>query len=111
MKHERRKQAVRMHLKGTGPMRIAELTGLSWPTVRVAIDLYLAGGWKALKHKEGGRRKGQGRSLSAVQEARLRRMICEKRPEQSGFLYSAQASALAFAPATFLMLERLPSAR
>ena len=82
VKHERRKQAVRMHLKGTGPMRIAELTGLSWPTVRVAIDLYLAGGWKALKHKEGGRRKGQGRSLSAVQEARLRRMICEKRPEQ-----------------------------
>jgi transposase len=82
VKHERRKQAVRLHLKGKGPMEIAELTGLTWPTVRVAIDLYEAGGWKALKYRQVGRRKGQGRKLDEQQEARVRRMINEKRPEQ-----------------------------
>jgi transposase len=41
--HERRKQVVRLHRKGHGVMRIAELTGLSYPTVRKAIDLYEAG--------------------------------------------------------------------
>jgi len=82
VKHERRKQVVRLHLKGKGPMEIAELTGLTWPTVRVAIDLYDAGGWKALKYRQVGRRQGQGRMLSTDQEARVRRMINEKRPEQ-----------------------------
>ena len=41
--HERRKQVVRLHRKGYGVMRIVELTGLSYPTVRKAIDLYR--GW------------------------------------------------------------------
>jgi transposase len=82
VKHERRKQVVRLHLKGKGPMEIAELTGLTWPTVRTAIDLYENGGWKALKYRQVGRRKGQGRTLDAQQEARVRRMINEKRPEQ-----------------------------
>lgn len=82
VKHERRKQAVRLHLKGKGPMEVAELTGLTWPTVRVAIDLYKAGGWSALKYRKVGRRKGQGRKLEQQQELRIRRMINEKRPEQ-----------------------------
>jgi hypothetical protein len=37
--HERRKQVVRLHRKGQGVMRIVELTGLRYPTVRKAIDL------------------------------------------------------------------------
>jgi DNA-binding NarL/FixJ family response regulator len=37
--HERRKQVVRLHRKGHGVMRIVDLTGLSYPTVRKAIDL------------------------------------------------------------------------
>jgi transposase len=40
--HERRKQVIRLHLKGHKVMRIVELTGLSWPTVRGAIDRYEA---------------------------------------------------------------------
>ncbi len=82
VKHERRKQVVRLHLKGKGPMEIAELTGLTWPTVRVAIDEYTQGGWRALKYRQVGRRKGQGRMLEVQQELRVRRMINEKRPEQ-----------------------------
>lgn len=32
--HERRKQVVRLHRKGYGVMRVVELSGLSYPTVR-----------------------------------------------------------------------------
>ena len=39
--HERRKQVVRLHNKGYKVMKIAEMTGLTYPTVRSAIDLYL----------------------------------------------------------------------
>ncbi len=47
--HERRKQVVRLHLAGTAVMQIVGLTGLSYPTVRKAIDLFADGGWPALK--------------------------------------------------------------
>lgn len=80
--HERRKQVVRLHRKGHGVMAIVELTGLSYPAVRRAIDLYEAGGAAALKPAARGRAPGQGRSLSSAQEQLVRRTICEKRPEQ-----------------------------
>ncbi len=80
--HERRKQVVRLHLRATGVMQIVTLTGLSYPTVRKAIDLFDAGGWAAIKPAARGRSKGDGRLLSAQQEASVRRTICDKRPEQ-----------------------------
>jgi transposase len=63
-------------------MRIAELTGLTWLSVRRAIDRYEAEGAAGLKPRERGRSPGDGRSLSAEQEGHIRRLICEKRPEQ-----------------------------
>lgn len=42
--HERRKQVVRLHRKGFSVMRIVELSGLSYPTVRGVIDRYEDGG-------------------------------------------------------------------
>ena len=80
--HERRNQVVRLHLRGTAVMEIAALTGLSYPTVRKAIDLFVAGGWSAIKPAARGRSAGDGRLLSAQQEASVRRTICDKRPEQ-----------------------------
>ncbi len=80
--HERRKQVVRLHLRGTAVMEIAALTGLSYPTVRKAIDLFVVGGWSAIKPAPRGRSAGDGRLLSAAQEASVRRTICDKRPEQ-----------------------------
>jgi transposase len=80
--HERRKQVVRLHRKGHGVMRIVELTGLSYPTVRACVDRFAAGGVAAIAPAARGRRSGQGRSLSAAQEQLIRRTICEKRPEQ-----------------------------
>jgi hypothetical protein len=81
--HERRKQVIGLHKKRYGVMQIVELTNLSWPTVRVAIDLYEAGGMAALKPKERGKKSGEGRSLTPGQEAQIQKLIADQRPEQS----------------------------
>jgi hypothetical protein len=59
--HERRKQVVRLHLRGTAVMQIVSLTGLSNRTLRNGIDLYKAGdAWprsrprRALEPRSGG---------------------------------------------------------
>lgn len=80
--HEWRKQAVRLHRKRHGVTAIMELTGLSYPTVRRAIDLFEAGGAAALKPAAPARAPSQGQSLSTEHEDRVRRTICDKRPEQ-----------------------------
>jgi transposase len=80
--HERRKQVVRLHRKGIGVMRIVELVGLAYPTVRGVIDRYQQGGVGAIKPAQRGKRAGQGRSLSEAQEGTIRQIICDKRPEQ-----------------------------
>lgn len=80
--HERRKQVVRLHRKGHGVMAIVDMTGLSYPAVRLAIDLYEEGGFAALKPTPRGRSSGEGRTLTAEQEDAIRRTICDKRPEQ-----------------------------
>ncbi|MCS6762918.1 MAG: IS630 family transposase [Candidatus Protistobacter heckmanni] len=80
--HERRKQVVRLHRKGYGVMAIAELTGLSYPAARLAIDLYEEGGAAALKPHPRARTPGDGRRLNVDQEEAIRRTICDKRPEQ-----------------------------
>lgn len=63
-------------------MRIVELVGLTYPTVRAAIDRYEQGGAAAIKPAQRGKRAGQGRSLTEEQEVRIRQIICDKRPEQ-----------------------------
>lgn len=77
-----RKQAVRLHRKGMPVMQIVTATGLSWPGVRAALDLYEAGGMAALKPAIRGKKPGTGRSLTAAQEHTIRTIICDKRPEQ-----------------------------
>lgn len=80
--HERRKQVVRLHKQGIKIMQIVTMTGLSYPTVRCAIDLFDAGGWGAIRPAVRGRTRGDGRVLSAAQEDTIQRMIIDKRPEQ-----------------------------
>jgi transposase len=63
-------------------MKIVKLSGLSWPAVRAALDLYASGGWKALQPDTPGRKQGTGRLLTDEQEAQIKKMICDKRPEQ-----------------------------
>ena len=80
--HERRKQVIRLHRRGHNKASIMDQTGLSRDAVDVAIDLYGEGNWNALKPKPQGKPMGTGRRLTADQEAQVRRLICEKRPEQ-----------------------------
>lgn len=80
--HERRKQVVRLHKRSTKIMKIVDVTGLSYPTVRRTIDLYEQGGWAAIVPADRGRDMGDARILSAEQEAMIRKTICDKRPEQ-----------------------------
>jgi transposase len=80
--HERRKQVVRLHKKAIKIMQIVSMTGLSYPTVRATIDLFLMGGWSAIRPANRGRARGDGRCLSEIQEELIRRTIIDKRPEQ-----------------------------
>jgi len=80
--HERRKQVIRLHKRGFGVMQIVNLSGLSWPAVHTALDLYKQGGWRALKPRPPGRKQGTGRALDEDQEAKIKKLICDKRPEQ-----------------------------
>ena len=80
--HERRKQVVRLHKKGIKIMQIVAMTGLSYPPVRAAIDLFESGGWAAIRPAPRGRAQGDARVLSPVQEQAIQRMIIENRPEQ-----------------------------
>jgi transposase len=80
--HERRKQVVRLYKQGTKVMQIVTMTGLSYPTVRSAIDLFEAGGWSAIRPAVRGRTRGDGRVLSQAQEDTIQRLIIDKRPEQ-----------------------------
>ena len=62
-------------------MAIGEPTGLSYPAVHRAMDLYKAGNAAALKLAARGRAPDQGRRLSSAQGQLVRRTRCEKRPE------------------------------
>lgn len=90
--HERREEVVRLPLQGAGVMQIVALAGLRYPTVRKAIDLYAQGGWAAIKPTARERRAGEGRRLSAEQEARLRT------PADEHVNFIAAPIPIAFAP-------------
>lgn len=94
--YERRKQVVRLHKKGIKIMRIVDMVGLSYPTVRTVIDLFAQGGWPAIRPADRGREQGQGRLLSDEQEQLIQRAIIDKRPEQlkmDFYLWSRSAVA------------------
>lgn len=73
---------------------VAAQVELSIPTVMSAHRAYLAGGWAAVNVKPRGRKRGEGRQLTPEQEAEIRRLICDKTPDQlkMGFaLWNRQA--------------------
>ena len=63
-------------------MAIVGMTELGYPAVRRAIDLHEGGCFAALKPTSRGRESGESRTLAAEQEAAIRRLVCDKRPEQ-----------------------------
>lgn len=94
--YERRKQVVRMHLKGIKIMKIVGLSGLCYQAVRDTIGRFGQGGWPATRPAGRGRESGQGRLLSDEQEQKVKRAIIDKRPEQMKldfYLWSRSAVA------------------
>jgi transposase len=77
-----RKQVILLYEKHIPIMKIVELTGLSWPAVNAAINLFEKEGRAALKPAKRGRKSGTGRMLSPEQEQHICQIICDKRPEQ-----------------------------
>ena len=56
--HERRKQVVRLHKAAHPVMEIVKLSGLSYPTVRKAIDDFERSGAAAIRAAPRGRNQG-----------------------------------------------------
>ncbi len=63
-------------------MQIVRESGLSWPAVKDAIELYELGDEAKLMPEPRGRKQGTGRFLSEEQENQLRYIIYRKRPWQ-----------------------------
>ena len=80
--NERRRRAVKLRLSGMKLAEVSAQTELSKTTIIAACKAYAAGGWKAVAVKRRGRSTGDGRRLSAPQEAEIRRLICERTPDQ-----------------------------
>jgi len=80
--NERRRRAVRLRAKGMSLRAVAAEVELSVPAVLRAWRAYEGGGMTAVNVGRRGRRRGDHRVLAAAQEALIRKLICEKTPDQ-----------------------------
>jgi len=79
---EKREQVIRLKEKGYSGKQIQELTLVNENQVSKIWRAYVEGGAKALKPKKRGRKQGDGKRLTAVQEREIRNIIIDKKPEQ-----------------------------
>lgn len=77
-----RKQAIRLRKQGRTYKEISELVGVNGNTVWKWWTKYEAEGARALKSKKRGRPVGSCRVLDADQEEGIRKLICDKTPDQ-----------------------------
>jgi transposase len=80
--HERRRLVLRAFKRGQSKAAISRELGVSYSAVCTTIWRYESEGAASLAPQPRGRREGSGRRLSDEQQAHVRRLICEKRPEQ-----------------------------
>jgi transposase len=80
--HERHRAIVRAFKRGLNKAEVSRQLGVSYSAVCTTIWDYEREGAKALAPEARGRRTGTGRRLDDEQAAHIRRLICEKRPEQ-----------------------------
>lgn len=99
--HERRRQVVRAHKRVRTRSQIAEEVGLSYTAVSKIIACFELQGMAALAPRKRGRRSGEDRALTPEQEARIRHLICDARPEQLKMDF-----ALWSRPAVMHLIER-----
>jgi transposase len=86
--NERRRRAVKLRLTGMKLAEVSSVAELSQGTIISATKAYKAGGWAAVSTGRRGRSLGDGRSLSAEQESRIRKLICDRTPDQLKMPYA-----------------------
>jgi transposase len=86
--NERRRQAVKLRLGGMKLAVVATTVGLSQGTIISAMKSYNAGSWPAVAVGARGRSTGDGRTLTAEQEKTIRKMICDRTPDQLKMPYA-----------------------
>lgn len=82
LQQHNREQAIRLHLEGMSRKEVAGIVGIHPSTLGTWIAAYNKGGIEALRIGQRGRRKGEGRRLSAAQESKLEEIILGKFPDQ-----------------------------
>lgn len=87
-RHERRVQVIRLRKAGHTYDEIAQQTGLSRTGVFDICKRHEAAGAKALRDAPNGRKTGDGRLLTAEQEALIRKLIADKTPDQLKMVYA-----------------------
>jgi transposase len=88
VRHERRVPVIRPREADLSHELIAQQTGLSRTSVFNICARHEAGGASALRDRVGGRPLGDGRLLSAEQEAEVRRLIADRTPDQLKMPYA-----------------------
>ncbi len=86
--NERRRQVVQMLKKGLTQEKVAEFIGMSEGTVNKINQLYKKGGLKAVLIERTGRPVGSGRDLTKEEEQLIKRLICDKTPDQLKMPYA-----------------------
>lgn len=79
---ERRHQVIRAYKRGVNQMQISRDLGLHYQTVRGVVQRYKAHGISSITPAVRGRKADTQRLLNVEQENQIKRLICEKRPEQ-----------------------------
>jgi transposase len=79
---ERRRQVIRAYERGINQLQISRNVGMSYPGVRGIIRRYKEGGVTSITPKVRVSKEGTQRFLNETQENDIKRLICERRPEQ-----------------------------
>src|ERR671932_454185 len=90
---ERRRQVIGLRQRGRTYQAIADQVGLSRTGVFNICQRFAREGLSGLKSKPHGPEPGQGRVLSARQEAAMRKLICTRTPDQVGLPFALWSRA------------------
>lgn len=86
--YQLRRQVVRLTEGGRSSAEIAEITGLTRPSVGRTWKSCQEGGHAAIKPKARGRGLGDQRRLNGGQEKELKRLMVDNTPEQLKFKFA-----------------------
>jgi transposase len=86
--YEIRKQIIRLRKQGVSNQVVAQGLGISEQHASTIWQRYRKHGAQAIKPGKRGRRTGEKRKLSAVQEKEIRRLLVDKMPDQMKFPFA-----------------------